>query len=114
LFQRAERLSPRDPRGWLTSGGVAAAHYYEDRFDEAVMWARKALIQNPRYALALRTLAASLVRQGQIDEAAAALRKNLDIEPGLTLATLRARMMFWDEGYWSRYSQDLRAAGLPE
>jgi Flp pilus assembly protein TadD len=78
------------------------------------MWARKALIQNPRYALALRVLAASLARQGKVDEAAAALRKNLDIEPGLTLTTLRARMMWADAGCWSRYVQDLRAAGLPE
>jgi len=114
LFRRAERLSPRDPRGWLTSGGVAAVHYLEDRFDDALMWARKALIQNPRYAVALRVVAASLARQGQVDEAAAALRKNLDIEPGLTLTALRARLMFMDAGIWSRYSQDLRAAGLPE
>jgi len=78
------------------------------------MCARKALIQNPRYALALRTLAASLARQGRDDEAAAALRKNLDIEPGLTLTTLRTRLMFMDHGHWSRYAQGLRAAGLPE
>jgi tetratricopeptide (TPR) repeat protein len=78
------------------------------------VWARKALIQNPRFALALRTLAASLARQGQIDEATAALRKNLDIEPGLTLTALRARLMFMDAGCWSRFAQGLRAAGLPE
>ena len=114
LFRRAERLSPRDPRGWFTSGGVAVAHYFEGRLNEAVIWARKSLIQNPRYTLALRTLAASLATQGKVAEAAAALRKNLDIEPGLTVTALRARMMFMDEGYWSRYAQALRAAGLPE
>jgi hypothetical protein len=52
--------------------------------------------------------------QGKVNEAAAALRKNLDIEPGLTLTSLRARMTFMDEGFWSRYAQGLRAAGLPE
>jgi hypothetical protein len=49
-----------------------------------------------------------------VDAAAAALRKNLDIEPGLTLAILRARRMFMDEGYWRRYAQGLRAAALLE
>jgi hypothetical protein len=93
---------------------MAAAHYFEDRFDEAVVWARKALIQNPRFATALRMLAASLARQGQVDEAAAVLRMNLDIEPGLTLTALRARMMFMDVRCWSPYAQGLRDAGLPE
>jgi tetratricopeptide (TPR) repeat protein len=113
LFWRAERLGPRDPRGWLVFDGVAAAHCFEDQFDEAVTWARKALIQNPCYSLALRVLAASLARQGEVGEAAAALREKLDIEPGLTPAT-RARLMFMDEGCCSRYAQGLRAAGLPE
>jgi tetratricopeptide (TPR) repeat protein len=44
LLRRAERLSPRDPRGWLTSGCLAAAHSLEGRLDDAVMWARKSLI----------------------------------------------------------------------
>jgi TolB-like protein len=65
LFRRAERLSPRDSRGWFTIAGVAVAHYFEDRFEEAVVWVRKALIQKPRFPLALRVLAASLARQGQ-------------------------------------------------
>jgi TolB-like protein len=114
LLLRAERVSPRDPRAWLTATGVAVAHYFEDRFVEAVVWARKALIQNPRHAIALRMLAASLARQGEVDEAAAVLRKNLDIEPGLTLSALRARMMYLDDRCWNRYALGLRAAELRE
>ena len=52
LFRRAERLSPRDPRGWFISAGVAATHFYEGRFDEAALWAQKGLIHNPRFAAA--------------------------------------------------------------
>src|SRR5215471_14926170 len=114
LFRRAERLSPRDPRGWLISSGVAAAHYWEDRFDEAVSSAQKALIRNPRFSMALRTLAASLAKLGKADEAAAVMREILDIEPGLTVAKLRARLMFLGDWCWSRYSEGLRSAGLPE
>jgi TolB-like protein/tetratricopeptide (TPR) repeat protein len=114
LFRRAERLSPRDPRGWFTIAGVAAAHYFEDRFDDAAACARKTLIQKPRFPLALRTLAASLARQGEVGEAAAVLRECLAIEPGLTLTKLRTRLMFMDDWCWSRYAQGLRAAGLPE
>ena len=62
LFRRAERLSPRDPRGWFISTGLSAAHYYEGRLDEAALWARKALIHNSGFAIALRFLAASLAK----------------------------------------------------
>src|SRR5439155_7985678 len=54
LFRRAERLSPRDPRGWLFATGLASAHFYEGHFDEAVSWAEAALVQNPRVTIALR------------------------------------------------------------
>jgi tetratricopeptide (TPR) repeat protein len=114
LFRRAVRLSPRDPRGWFISAGIAAAHFYEGRFDEAALWAQKALIHNPRFAIALRFLAASLAKQGKAEEAIAAAQQILNIEPELTLTKLRARLMFLSDWCWSRYSEGLRRAGLPE
>src|SRR5205823_4572005 len=47
LLDRAERLSPRDPRGWFITGGGAWAYFIEGRYDEAVSAAKRALIQNP-------------------------------------------------------------------
>jgi TolB-like protein len=114
LFRRAERLSPRDPRGWFISTGLAAAHFYEGRFDEAALWAQRALNHNPRFAVGLRMLAATLGRQGETDKAAAVMRELLYIEPDLTLTKLRARLMFLNDWCWSRYSDGLRRAGLPE
>jgi TolB-like protein/Tfp pilus assembly protein PilF len=114
LFRRAERLSPRDPRGWFISTGLAAAHFFEGRFDEAALWAQKALVRNPRFTIAMRFLAASLVGKGEADKAAAAMRETLDIEPDLTLTKLRARLMFMSDGCWTRFSDGLRGAGLPE
>jgi TolB-like protein len=114
LFRRAERLSPRDPRGWFISTGLAAAHFFEDRLDEAALWAQKALLDNPRFAVAHRFLAASLARQGQADKAAAVMREILDIEPDLTLTKLRARLMFMSDWCWVRFSDGLRGAGLSE
>ena len=62
LFRRAERLSPRDPRGWWIAAGMANAYLLDDQFTEAVMWAKKSLMHNPRYALALRLLSAGLAK----------------------------------------------------
>jgi TolB-like protein/cytochrome c-type biogenesis protein CcmH/NrfG len=114
LLARAERLSPRDPRGWFITTGMAHAYFKEGRFDEAASAAKKALNQNPRFTIALRLLAASLVKQGRLSNAAEVMREVISIEPQLTLTKLRARLMFMDENDWHIYSAALRLAGLPE
>ena len=115
LFHRAERLSPRDPRGWLIATGLGSAHFYEGHFDEAVAWIEAALVQNPRFAVARRTLAASLARLGQREKAATVVQELLIIEPQFTLAELRARVRFLDRTPWGNAFLDaLRLAGLPE
>jgi TolB-like protein len=114
LLFRAARLSPRDPRGWFITSKMAWTYTVGGQFDEAISAANKVLNQNPRSAYALRFLAASLAKQGRLDRAAAAIREVLSIEPRLTLAKLRARLMFIEETVWYEYSAALRLAGLPE
>jgi tetratricopeptide (TPR) repeat protein len=114
LFRRAERLSPRDPRGWFIAAGMVHAHYIAGQFDEAVTWAKKALAQNPRYAIALRYLAASLAKLGKSEDTAEVMRDIRRYEPQLTLSLLRKRLMFMEESVWQKFADGLRLAGLPE
>jgi TolB-like protein/Tfp pilus assembly protein PilF len=114
LLQRAQRLSPRDPRGWTIAGGMAYAEYQRGNFIESVAWAERALTENPRFAGALWFLAASLGRLGQTQKAAAIVAEVLKIEPTLTISGLRARTMFTREDIWLPLAQDLRLAGMPE
>lgn len=115
LLHRADRLSPRDPRGWfMTGGGTAYTYFQAGRYDESVAAARSALIHNPRFTVALRNLAASLVRLDRCDEAMEAMRALRHIEPQLTLRSLRQRMLNVEEHLWLDYADALRAAGLPE
>jgi TolB-like protein/Tfp pilus assembly protein PilF len=115
IYHRAERLSPRDPRGWLTATGMGMAFFFQERFGEAASWAEKALVDNPRCTIALRTLAGSLAKLGQQEKAAAVVQKVLKIEPQLTLSLWRARLRWLDETPWgNRYVEALRLAGLPE
>ena len=95
-------------------GSTMVATFQAGRFDEAVSAAKRALIQNPRFTVALRVLAASLVKQGRLDDAADIVREVLNIEPQLTLTKLRARSMHMAENNWNDYSAALRLAGLPE
>ena len=113
-LRRADRLSPRDPRTWFIATGMGMAFYIADQFDEAIVWLRKALAQNPRSAIALRLLAVSFTRLGQKDLASEAIREVLRIEPHLTISILRARFQVLDKNVWKKFSEDLRLAGLPK
>jgi tetratricopeptide (TPR) repeat protein len=114
FIERARRLSPRDPREWFMSTGMAIASVAEGKFDEAVIWAERALVQNRRFAVALRLLAVALARIGQLEKASQVVEELLRIEPQLTISGLRARVPFVVESYWTVFSEALRLAGLPE
>ncbi len=114
LLHRAQRLSPRDPRGWTITSGMAFAHYQKGELKEAVAWAQKALADNPRFAGALWFLAAALGKLGEKEKAAAAMAEVLKIEPQLTLSVLRARSMNTREDVWLKTAEGLRLAGMPE
>jgi tetratricopeptide (TPR) repeat protein len=114
LLSRGMRLSPRDPRSWFMSAGMAFAYSSDDRHEEAVTWAKRALAQNPRFAIALRLLASNLARLGRKSEATEVMQKVFKVEPQVTLTNLRARLMYLQESVWNRYADGLRLAGLPE
>jgi TolB-like protein/Tfp pilus assembly protein PilF len=52
LIERAQRLSPRDPRAWLMANGMAITHMGQRRFLDVIAWSEKALAQNRRLATA--------------------------------------------------------------
>ena len=111
---RAERLSPRDPKAWYMAAAAALAHFVAGQFDEAVLYARKALAQNPRFAPTLRVLAASLARLDDMGGATRSVRELLKLEPHLTLEILRARMAHMDARALEPFMEALRIAGLPD
>jgi TolB-like protein len=114
LLQRAERLSPRDPRAWSMATAQALAHFVEENYEQSANCAKKALAQNPRFAIALRLLAASQARTGALDQAAETMKKVLEIEPQLTTSKLRARLPFMPQNIWMNLAGGLILAGMPE
>lgn len=84
MVARAQRLNPRDPRGWLMAGVMAIAAVSEEDYPAAILWAERALAQNPRFAAALRAAAVAHVALGQRDRARRAVADLLEIEPNLT------------------------------
>jgi TolB-like protein/Tfp pilus assembly protein PilF len=116
MVERGRRLSPRDPRGWMSSLAMAVACNAAGRFAECAGWAERALAQNPRAASALRNRAGALIGLGRRQEAIEAVKEMLRIDPTITISGLRLRAPFHvtNEKYWNRYMSQLREAGLPE
>jgi TolB-like protein/Flp pilus assembly protein TadD len=114
MIERAQRLNPRDPRGWFASGAMAICAVAQGNYREAVALAEKALSQNRRFAVALRVLIVALVNTGEHARAAQVAHDLLKIEPDLTVSGFLSRIPFPVEAMAKTYAEALQAAGVPE
>jgi TolB-like protein/class 3 adenylate cyclase len=113
----ALRLSPRDTRSyiWLLIAGLAKLHLNADR--EAVAWLRRSIEANRNHPLGQLWLAAALARLGWLDEAKAAARAALALNPSFTIRRVRANVPSDNPTYLAgreRICEGLRLAGVPE
>src|SRR5262249_29091800 len=80
-FARAIRLSPVDAAMFWMQDGIAHAHFFAGRYDEALAWARMALQDFPDSHAALRIGAASSALAGRCDEAKRLAARLREIDP---------------------------------
>ena len=92
--ERARRLRPFDPYTFLYVYIIAFAHLAARRFEQAIEWADRALHNQPRMVAAMRVKIAANALLGRLDEARAELGRARAIDPGLTIARLRAYAHF--------------------
>jgi adenylate cyclase len=59
-FERAIRLSPFDPMNFNCYFGIRNAHFAVGRYEEALAWCRKGMIERPELVWPLRSMAACL------------------------------------------------------
>jgi adenylate cyclase len=110
-LERAIRVSPVDPRLFLTFSGIAQALIELRRFDEAITAGKKALRQNPSYSLAYRLLASAFAHLGRDNEAREAVARVLETDPAFTISAMIAR---GGQSNSKLTIEGLRKAGLPE
>jgi adenylate cyclase len=112
-FQRAIRLSPLDPHSWDFAAGLAFAHLLAGRYEEAIEWAERSLRELPHFPPTIRTMVVCCAHVGRITEARAWLDRLLALQPGLTIAKIRASPAYSPE-LQSMRVEGFRKAGLPE
>jgi tetratricopeptide (TPR) repeat protein len=107
--------TPLDP--WVTRmrNGIAHAHFFLGRYDEAASWAVMALQDNPDYLPALRQAAASNALAGRPEQAHQAVARLRQVNPALRVSTLKDVVGPYRRAEdLSRFEEGLRQAGLPE
>ncbi|TGP20307.1 MULTISPECIES: tetratricopeptide repeat protein [unclassified Mesorhizobium] len=112
-FEHFERLSPRDPMGYMAEIGIGAAHFIAERYEEALVMIQRGVSRQPGATWALRWLVTTLVHAGRKDEARRVCVRLLESNPGLTVAKVWDQLPF-ETGTPERVAAGLREAGLPD
>lgn len=112
-LKHATRLSPLDPEMFRMQVGMALAHFFAGRLDEAVEWAEKSLGNLPSLLAAVALLAASHALSGRMDSAHRAMERLRAQDPGLRVSTLRQWLPIYRDEDLARFAEGLRLAGLP-
>jgi hypothetical protein len=94
-------MSPRDQFNSFFFGGMAVAHYMASRYQEAIKWAREAV------------LCASLAQAGQIEEAKAALSALRQLLPDLSVAWIQQSAPY-SPGAMAHFLDGMRKFGLTD
>jgi adenylate cyclase len=112
-FQRSLRLTPFDPMNFNCLIGIGNAHFAAERYEEALPWWRKGMVERPDLRWPLRPMVAALGLLGRISEAHEAVRQLRQGYPDITIAKIMAIIPHRGQ-YAHRYAEGLRRAGLPE
>ena len=114
-FKRALQLDPMDPWAYVTYWGMAYPHFFTGRYEEAVAWLDKALLERPNLVNAFRLHLAALAMAGRpskkIQEA---LGRLYAVEPGVSITELTQRIAHFRQIDLQLYAKALRLAGLPK
>jgi len=112
-FDIAIRLSPHDPFRWGFYSYRSLAHLFRGEFQEAVLWARKAVqVPNVQY-WAKAHLVAALGHLGDTEQAKCAIRDLLQVKPEFSVAFAMEHLFYLKRAdQMETYITGLKKAGL--
>ena len=113
-FAQAMRLSPLDPHSIGMQAGTAFAHFLAGRFDEASLWAGKAMWEQTNYLTTLVIAAASNALAGRSTEAQKTIARLRQLYPTLRVSNVKEWAAFRRPEDLARLEEGLRKATLPE
>ncbi len=111
-FMRAISLAPARPQNAHRFIGIGSAYFDAGRYDEAVRWKRRALLEQPGVAWVNRTLAVSYARLGDRIAALDALTALRRCSPEVTISQVLSAVPFTRD-FLDRVAEGLGDLGLP-
>src|SRR4051812_45071985 len=93
---------------------LATAHFFAGRYDEASLWAERALREQPTYQTSLRASAAINALAGRLKQAQETMARLRLVDPTLRITNLEDRLPLRRPEDAARWTEGLRLAGLPE
>jgi tetratricopeptide (TPR) repeat protein len=113
-FTQAMRLSPLDPEMYRMQAGMAVAHLFAGRFDEASSWAAKSYRDLPSFLMVVAIIAASHALAGRADEARRVMQHLRELDPTLRTSNLTDWLPIHRPQDVAVFADGLRKAGLPD
>lgn len=113
-FRRALKLSPLDPLIFRAQAGIGHAHFFSERFDEALTWVLKAVNERQNWLTAVRGAAACYAATGQIAEARNYVERLRVVDPTRRVSKLDRVLPLCRPQDSDLWCEALRNAGLPE
>jgi hypothetical protein len=108
------RLSPLDPVSFGVHGATAYAHFFRGRYEEASVWADRAMEENRSYLPVAAIAAASNALLGRQQKARNARELLQQIDPGVRISNLKEQFPYRRHEDMSLLATGLKTAGLPE
>lgn len=108
------RLSPVDPELYRMQAGIAMAHLFAGRVDEASDWAERAYRNLPSFLMVVGLIAATSALSGRTDDARHAMDQLCKLDPTLRLSNLKDWLPIHRADDLAIFAEGLRKAGLPE
>jgi adenylate cyclase len=111
-FERAMRLSPRDPRMASMLTGISFAHLISGHYEKALSFAQQSIDEGPQFTSGYRAKIAALIFLNREQEARAAAEMLLTVDPQFSISSRLP--LYRDPDFQQRYHAALKAAGLRE
>jgi TolB-like protein/DNA-binding response OmpR family regulator len=113
-LERAMRLSPLDPRLGLMETALAFAHCFAGRYQEASLWADRAIRDAPDFGIAAYICATTHALAGRPVVAHSVMARIRQFDPTRRISHLKEDIPLRRSEDYSRLADGLRKAGLPE
>ena len=110
----AIRLSPKDPMNMIFVGATGVAHYFADRYDDAIRAAEECIRMKPGLVGVHRLKCSALAQSGRISEAQATLEVIRNLQPDISASLLRRTLPYSSPEFLEKFIDGLCKAGLPE